>query len=187
MDLENNLGKLPQLVGVERICYFLLLRALQLNRRSNGGPEDAGQVYAEEQVHEGGRYSSSRTPTFIQQPQLQVNGPDLKTKVQSARQQNAAQNGLQLRMLSLLDYVDLETLYERYGFKSSFGPAWLQSKSLGDAPVLMIFLGTEKMTGNPEAFRQGASALRNARNLVKEKRDELTAAANGKALNAEQE
>ena len=46
MDLENNLGKLPQLVGVERICYFLLLRALQLNRRSNGGTEDAGQVYA---------------------------------------------------------------------------------------------------------------------------------------------
>ena len=148
MDLENNLGKLPYLVDVERICYFLLLRALQLNRRSNGGPEDAGQV------HEGGRYSSSRTPTFIQQPQLQVNGPDLKTKVQSARQQNAAQNGLQLRMLRLLDYVDLETLYERYGFKSSFGPAWLQSKSLGDAPVLMIFLGTEKMTGNPEAFRE---------------------------------
>ncbi|KAK3176921.1 hypothetical protein OEA41_008247 [Lepraria neglecta] len=42
-----------------------------------------------------------------------------------------------------------------------------------------------KMTGNPEAFRQGASALRNARDLVKEKREELIAAANSKVPDAE--
>jgi len=41
------------------------------------------------------------------------------------------------------------------------------------------------MTGNPDTFRQGASALRNARDLTKEKREELIAAANGKALSAE--
>lgn len=41
------------------------------------------------------------------------------------------------------------------------------------------------MTGNPDTFRQGASALRNARDLTKEKRGELIAAANGKALSAE--
>lgn len=41
------------------------------------------------------------------------------------------------------------------------------------------------MTGNPEALQQGASALRNARDLVKEKREELIAAANAKALIAE--
>lgn len=41
------------------------------------------------------------------------------------------------------------------------------------------------MIGNPEAFRQGASAPRNARDLVKVKREELIAAANAKVLIAE--
>ncbi len=41
------------------------------------------------------------------------------------------------------------------------------------------------MTGNPDTFRQGASALRNARDLTKEKREELIAAANSKALSTE--
>ena len=41
------------------------------------------------------------------------------------------------------------------------------------------------MTGNPDTFRQGATAWRNARGLAKEKREELIAAANAKALNAE--
>ncbi len=43
-----------------------------------------------------------------------------------------------------------------------------------------------KCRGNPDAFRQGASALRNARELAKEEREKLVAAANGKALSAEQ-
>ena len=40
-----------------------------------------------------------------------------------------------------------------------------------------------KMTGNPDAFRQGASALRNARDWAREKREELIAAANRNAPN----
>lgn len=42
-----------------------------------------------------------------------------------------------------------------------------------------------KMTDTPETFRQGASALRNARDWAQEKRKELIAAANGKAPNTE--
>ncbi len=41
------------------------------------------------------------------------------------------------------------------------------------------------MTGNPDTFRQGASALRNARDWAKEKREELMIAANGKVPEAE--
>ena len=46
----------------------------------------------------------------------------------------------------------------------------------------MTQLNGWKMTGNPEAFRQGASALRNARDWAKEKREELIIAANGRQL-----
>ena len=42
-----------------------------------------------------------------------------------------------------------------------------------------------KMTDIPETFRQGACALRNARDWAKEKREELIAAANGKVPDAE--
>ena len=41
------------------------------------------------------------------------------------------------------------------------------------------------MTGNPKTFRQGATALRNARDWAKEKRKELITAANGKILKAD--
>ncbi len=41
------------------------------------------------------------------------------------------------------------------------------------------------MTGNLDTFRQGASTLRNTRELTKEKREELIATANGKALSTE--
>ena len=41
------------------------------------------------------------------------------------------------------------------------------------------------MTGNQDTFRQGASALRNARDWAKEKREELMIAANGKVPDAE--
>ena len=41
------------------------------------------------------------------------------------------------------------------------------------------------MTDNPDTFRQGAGALRNARDWAKEQREELIAAANGKVLDAE--
>ena len=42
-----------------------------------------------------------------------------------------------------------------------------------------------KMTDIPETFRQGAGALRNARDWAKEQREELIAAANGKVPDAE--
>ena len=42
-----------------------------------------------------------------------------------------------------------------------------------------------KITGNPDTFRQGASALRNARDWAKEKREELISAANSKVLSPE--
>ena len=41
------------------------------------------------------------------------------------------------------------------------------------------------MTDNPDTFRKGASALRNARDWAKEKREELMIAANGKVPDAE--
>ena len=49
----------------------------------------------------------------------------------------------------------------------------------------MTQLNSWKMTDNLEAFRQGASALRNARNWAKEKREELIITANGKVPDAE--
>lgn len=43
------------------------------------------------------------------------------------------------------------------------------------------------MTDNPDTFRQGARALRNARDWAKEKREELIARVNGKVLDTEHE
>ena len=49
----------------------------------------------------------------------------------------------------------------------------------------MTQLRSFALTDIPDTFRQGACALRNARDWAKEKRDEIIAAANGKALNAQ--
>lgn len=49
----------------------------------------------------------------------------------------------------------------------------------------MTQLNGWKMTGNADAFRQGATALRNAREWAKEKREELIFAANSKPPNSE--
>lgn len=46
----------------------------------------------------------------------------------------------------------------------------------------MTQLNGWKMTGNPETFRQGATALRNARDWAKEQRDELVTAANSRVV-----
>jgi hypothetical protein len=43
------------------------------------------------------------------------------------------------------------------------------------------------MTGNPETFRQGATAYRNARDWAKERRDEFIEAANGRATSLPQD
>ena len=49
----------------------------------------------------------------------------------------------------------------------------------------MTQLNGWNMTGNPEAFRQGASALRNARDWAKKQREDLIIAANSKVPDAE--
>ena len=48
----------------------------------------------------------------------------------------------------------------------------------------MTQLRSFAMTDTPDTFRQGASALRNARDWAEEKRKELIAAANGKVPDA---
>ncbi|RJE22369.1 hypothetical protein PHISCL_05311 [Aspergillus sclerotialis] len=50
---------------------------------------------------------------------------------------------------------------------------------------IMTQLDAWAMTGNPETFRQGASAYRNARDWAKEKRDEFIRLANKRHLNAQ--
>lgn len=102
------------------------------------------------------------------------------------------------RVHELRSYVDAETLHDNNAYT-------ITSTYLGRTGNLTIYsthptpsndlqnpieyrmtqLNGWKMTGNPEALRQGASALRNARDLVKEKREEFIAAANAKALIAE--
>ena len=98
----------------------------------------------------------------------------------------------------LRSYVDPETLHDNkaYTITSTYhgGTGDLTIYSTHPTPsndpqnpieYRMTQLNGWKMTGNPEAFRQGASALRNARDLMKENREELIAAANAKALIAE--
>ena len=98
----------------------------------------------------------------------------------------------------LRSYVDLETAYDNnaYTITSTYhggtGALKLYSTHLTpsmspDIPIeyRMTQLNGWDMTGNPDTFRQGASALRNARDWAKEKREELMIAANGKVPDAE--
>ena len=98
----------------------------------------------------------------------------------------------------LRSYVDPETAYDNnaYTITSTYydGSGDLTIYSTHPTPFndpqnpieyRMTQLNGWKMTGNPRAFRQGASALRNARDWTKEKREELMIVANGKVLDAE--
>ncbi|KAL9125422.1 MAG: hypothetical protein Q9217_005379, partial [Psora testacea] len=98
----------------------------------------------------------------------------------------------------LRSYVDPETAYDNnaYTITSTYHGGSGDLTIYKTHPTLsndaqnlteyrMTQLNGWKMTGNPEAFRQGASALRNARNWAKEKREELMIAANGKVPDAE--
>jgi len=95
-------------------------------------------------------------------------------------------------------YVDPETAYDNnaYTITSTYhgGSGDLTIYSTHPTPsndpqnpteYRMTQLNGWKMTGNPEAFRQGGSALKNARDWAKEKREELMIAANGKVPDAE--
>ncbi len=95
----------------------------------------------------------------------------------------------------LRSYIDGETLYDNNAYT-------ITSTYHGDTGDLKIYsmhptsskdpqnpieyhmtqLRGWKMTDTPDVFRQGASALRNARDWAQEKRKELIAAANGKVL-----
>lgn len=93
-------------------------------------------------------------------------------------------------------YLDPETAYDNnaYTITSTYhggsGDLTIYTthpKLSNDAQNLteyrMMQLRGWKMTDTADTFRQGASALRNARDWAKEKREEIIAAANGKALN----
>ena len=95
-------------------------------------------------------------------------------------------------------YVDGETLYDNnaYTITSTYHAATgvLNMYTMHPTPSTdpgnvsnfrQTQLGGWSMTANVDAFRQGASALRNARDWAQEKRKELIAAANGKRLNTE--
>ena len=98
----------------------------------------------------------------------------------------------------LRSYVDPETAYDNnaYTITSTYhgGTGALKLYSMHLTPsrrpnipieYRMTQLNGWDMTGNPDTFRQGASALRNAREWAKEKREELIITANGKVPDAE--
>ncbi len=98
----------------------------------------------------------------------------------------------------LRSYVGQETLYDNnaYAITSTYhgGSGDLTIYTTHPTPsndpqnpieYRMTQLRGWKMTDIPETFRQGASALRNARDWAKEKREELIIAANGKVPDME--
>ena len=91
----------------------------------------------------------------------------------------------------LRSYVDPETAYDNnaYTITSTYHGgsgdltiytthSTLSTDAQNPTDYWMTQLNGWKMTGNSEAFRQGASALRNAMDWAKEKREELMIAAN---------
>ena len=96
----------------------------------------------------------------------------------------------------LRSYVDPETAYDNnaYTITSTYHDGVLRlytihstrsTNSKRNYEFRMTKLRGWDMTGDPDTFRQGASALRNARDWAKEKRAELMIAANGKVPDAE--
>jgi len=105
-------------------------------------------------------------------------------------------SGAALGMHELRSLMDPETAYDNnaYTVTSTYhgGSGTLTVYTTHPTPsknpkspteYRMTQLNSFAVTGNLDTFRQGASALRNARDWAKEKREELIAAANGKALN----
>lgn len=101
-------------------------------------------------------------------------------------------------MHELRSYVDPETAYNNnaYTITSTYhggtGDLTIYATHANQSnnpqhPIeyRMTQLNGWKMTGNPDAFRQGASALRNARDWAKEKREDFIIAANSNAPNAD--
>ena len=101
------------------------------------------------------------------------------------------------RIHELRSYVGQETLFDNnaYTIASTYHHSGLLTMytthpTPSEAPTnpteyRMTQLRSFAMTDAPDTFRQGASALRNARDWAEEKRKELIAAANGKVPDAE--
>ena len=97
----------------------------------------------------------------------------------------------------LRSYVDPEMTYDNnaYTITSTYHPSGLLTMytthpTVSENPAnpteyRMTQLNGWHMTGNPDTFRQGARALRNARDWTKEKREKFIAAANSKVSDAE--
>ncbi|KAL9628717.1 MAG: hypothetical protein Q9204_005715 [Flavoplaca sp. TL-2023a] len=97
----------------------------------------------------------------------------------------------------LRSYVDPETAYDNnaYTITSTYHPSGLLTMYTShpvestdpkhQTEYRTTQLNSYAMTGNPDSFRQGAAAWRNGRDLTREGRKELIAAANARALNAE--
>ena len=97
----------------------------------------------------------------------------------------------------LRSYVGQETLFDNnaYTITSTYHHnglltlytihPTLSEGSTNPTEYRMTQLNGWSMTGNPDTFRQGASALRNARDWAEERRKELIAAANGKLPDTE--
>ena len=98
----------------------------------------------------------------------------------------------------LRSYVNSEMTYDNnaYTITSTYHPSGLLTMhttypTVSENPANLTEYRTTHlngwyMIGNPDNFRQGARALRNARDWAKEKRDELIAAVNSKVRDAEQ-
>ena len=95
-------------------------------------------------------------------------------------------------------YGHVEPVYDdnAYTITSSYSNGLLQMYTThptaptnpgGQPEYHMNQLNNWGMTGNPETFRQGATAYRNARDWAKEKRDEMIEAANQKAVSLPQD
>lgn len=97
----------------------------------------------------------------------------------------------------LRSYINPETAYDNnaYTITSTYHPSGLltiytthpvpSESPTNSIEYRMTQLNSFALTGNPDSFRHGAGALRNARDWAKAKREELIAAANRKALFAE--
>ena len=99
-------------------------------------------------------------------------------------------------MHELRSYVDPEIAYDSnaYTITSAYEPCGLLTiYATHPSPSKEPRISTEyhmtllRSLGmlDPDSFRQGAGALKNARDWAKEKREELIAGANGNVLNAE--
>ena len=124
---------------------------------------------------------------------MEAKGPDGKA---STNELQAMYDGaLSARGIhELRSYIGQETLFDNNTYTitstyhhSGFLKIYTTHPSASKSPInpieyRMAQLRSFAMTDAPDAFRQGAGALRNARDWAKERREELISAANGKAL-----